>query len=161
MSSRELALDEAAAYLRLSGRHVRRLVEELRRGFRPDSSTATAESDRRTGSRTRWQRVVEFARTVRRILAAATVALLRTGRSTRRRPRWEPMPRAVMFLQTDGVAVPGSRTGPILTLVGGIDDAANAVTIGTFRFAEDAAEYLLMLCRTITPSPFGDVKCPV
>lgn len=175
----ELTLDEASAYLRLSIRQVRRLVEGLRaegaaglvhgnRGRRPANRVADEVA----------HRVVELARTtyagfnpvhlaeclaadpeapldlsprtVRRILAAAAVATPRTRRTSRGHARRERMPRAGMLLQADGSRHAWlEERGPILTLVGGIDDATNDVTGGTFRLAEDAAGYLLMLGQTI------------
>ncbi len=39
--------------------------------------------------------------------------------------------------------------GPLLTLVGGIDDATSAITGAVFREQEDAAGYFLMLHQTI------------
>ncbi len=52
--------------------------------------------------------------------------------------------------------------GPILTLVGGIDDATSRVTGATFRMAEDAAGYFLMLAQTArrARAPGGHVLGP-
>jgi transposase len=88
-------------------------------------------------------------RTLRRILAEASVRPVRTRRSPRHRSRRERMAREGMLLQTDG-----SRHrwfGPNLpyaTLVGTIDDATSRVTGGTFRAAEDAAGYFTAFAQT-------------
>ena len=175
----ELTLDEAAAYLRVSTRQVRRLVEE----FRSEGAAGLVHGNRgkRPANRVPDEvagRIVELARTtyagfnpvhlaecladdqdapldlsprtVRRILTAASVALPRTRRPSRGHRRRERMPRAGMLLQTDGSLHDWLEgRGPWLTLVGGIDDATGTVTGGTFRLAEDAAGYLLMLGQTV------------
>lgn len=88
-------------------------------------------------------------RTLRRILAEASVRPVRTRRSPRHRSRRERMAREGMLLQTDG-----SRHrwfGPNLpygTLGGTIDDATSRVTGGTFRVAEDAAGYFTAFAQT-------------
>jgi transposase len=177
----ELMLDEAAAYLRLSVRQVRRLVE----GFRGRGADALVHGNRsrppanRTEVATR-ERIIELARstyagfnpvhlaealaedeaiavsarTVRRILAVAGIAPPRTRRPPRHRSRRERMPRPGMLLQTDGSKHDGLEgRGPRLTLVAGIDDATSAISGGTFRLAEDAAGYFTMLVQTV--SAFG------
>ena len=88
-------------------------------------------------------------RTLRRILAEASVRPVRTRRSPRHRSRRERMARAGLLLQTDG-----SRHRwfgpefPFATLVGTIDDATSQVTGGTFRAAEDAAGYFTAFAQT-------------
>ena len=88
-------------------------------------------------------------RTLRRILAEASVRPVRTRRSPRHRSRRERMAREGMLLQTDG-----SRHRwfgpefPFATLVGAIDDATSRVTGGTFRAAEDAAGYFTAFAQT-------------
>ena len=88
-------------------------------------------------------------RTLRRILAEASVRPTRTRRPARHRSRRERMPREGMLLQTDG-----SRHRwfgpdlPFATLVGTIDDATSRVTGGTFRAAEDAVGYFTTFAQT-------------
>jgi hypothetical protein len=174
----ELTLDQAAAYLRLSTRQVRRLLAELRgegaaalvhgnRGRRPANRIDEAVADRVVGlARTTYagfnpvhlaeclaedpdEPLVLSPRTVRRILAAAGVIPPRTRRRTAGHRRRERMPRAGMLLQTDGSRHDWLEgRGPTLTLVGGIDDATGQVTGATFRAAEDAAGYFAMLTAT-------------
>lgn len=172
----ELDVGEAAAYLRLSTRQVSRLAERLRTegaaglvhgnrgrqpanrvedamrisiveqalttyvGFNPVHLAETlAEADP----------AVPSPRTVRRILAEAGVEPPRTRRPPAHRSRRERMPKAGMLLQTDGSKHDWLEgRGPVMTLVAGIDDATGGVTGGTFRAAEDAAGYLLMLTQT-------------
>lgn len=174
----ELTLEQAAAYLRLSTRQLRRLLDELReegaaslvhgnRGRRPanrvDDATAArvVELARTTYAGFNPVHLAEClaedpddplvlsARTVRRILAAAAVIPPRTRRRERGHPRRERMAREGMLLQTDGSRHAWCEDrGPWLTLVGGIDDATGAVTGATFRAAEDAAGYFAMLTVT-------------
>ena len=173
----ELTLDEAATYLRLSARQVRRLVE----GFRSQGAAALVHGNRgrtpanQTGEETR-RRIVELARTtyagfnpvhlaealaedeaievsartIRRVLAGAGVSLPRTRRPPRHRSRRDRMPRPGMLLQTDGSRHDWLEgRGPQLTLVAGIDDATSEISGGTFRLQEDAAGYFTMLVQTV------------
>ena len=89
------------------------------------------------------------ARTIRRILAAGGIVPTRTRRPPRHRSRRERMPREGLLLQVDGSRHDWLEgRGPVLTLVGGIDDATSLVTGGTFREQEDAAGYLITLTQT-------------
>lgn len=159
----ELTLEQAAAYLRLSTRQVGRLLVELRgegaaalvhgnRGRQPANRVPEAVASRVIElARTTYagfnpvhlseclaedlsEPIVLSPRTVRRILAGASVIAPRTRRRTSGHRRRERMPREGMLLQSDG-----SRhnwledRGPILTLVGGIDDASGRVAGATFR----------------------------
>ncbi len=172
----ELTLDEAAAYLRLSTRQVRRLVD----GFRGRGAAALVHGNRgrvpanQTDEAMR-ARIIELARTtyvgfnpvhlaealaedeaieisprtIRRMLVAAGISLPRTRRPARHRSRRERMPRAGMLLQTDGSRHDWLEgRGPWLTLVAGIDDATSEISGGGFRAQEDAAGYFLMLSHT-------------
>lgn len=93
---------------------------------------------------------IEIAeRTLRRILALASVRPVRTRRSQRHRRRRERMAREGMLLQTVGRR--HRWFGPDLpyaTLVGAIDDATSRVTGGTFRAAQDAAGYFTAFAQT-------------
>ena len=84
--------------------------------------------------------------TLRRIRRAARLPSPRKRRSPRYRCRRVRYPQAGMLLQTDGSRhdwLEGRR--PWLTLIGMIDDATGAIAGATFREAEDAAGYLLIL----------------
>ncbi len=71
-------------------------------------------------------------------------------RSPRDRSRRERMPRAGMLLQVDGSRHDWLEgRGPVLTLIGAIDDATGIVSAATFRAAEDAAGYLEVFRRTV------------
>ena len=174
----ELTAADAAACLQLSVRQVGRLVERLRsdgvgglvhgnRGRRPANRVDEAVRASIAGeARTRYagfnpvhlaETLAETdpstpsARTIRRILLEAGIRPPRTRRPPAHRSRRERMPRAGMLLQTDGSRHDWLEgRGPYLTLVAGIDDATGEVTGGTFRAAEDAAGYFLMLCQTAT-----------
>lgn len=89
------------------------------------------------------------ARTLRRVLVAAGVPQVRTRRSRKHRSRRERMPRAGMLLQVDGSRHDWLEgRGPMLTLIGGIDDATGVFTGATFRLQEDAAGYFSVLAQT-------------
>jgi len=93
--------------------------------------------------------IVVAERTLRRILAEASVRPTRTRRPPRHRSRRERMPREGQMLQVDG-----SRHrwfGPdfgFATLVAGIDDATGRVPGGTFRAQEDAVGYFTTFAQT-------------
>lgn len=174
----EVTVAQAAAVLRLSTRQVRRLVDRYRddgaaalvhgnRGRTPVNRIEPAVRTRLVELAT-----TEFAgfnpvhlaetlaeeghtelavspRTIRRIMAEAGRTLPRTRRPARHRSRRERMPRAGMLLQVDGSRHDWLEgRGPLLTLVGAIDDATGIVTAATFRAAEDAAGYLEIFRRT-------------
>ena len=173
----ELTIDEAAAYLRLSGRQVRRLLGGLRaegaaglvhgnRGRRPANRIDEAHRARlvelaRTeyegfnpvhmaeGIAEEWPDLAVSARSLRRLLADAGVAPPRTRRPPRHRSRRERMPRAGMLLQADGSRHDWLEgRGPWLTLVGAIDDATGVIPAAVFRGQEDAAGYFTVLAGT-------------
>lgn len=95
------------------------------------------------------ERLVVAERSLRRILAEASVRPVRTRRPARHRSRRERMAKAGMLLQTDG-----SRhhwfgpERPFATLIAAIDDATGEVTGATFRSEEDAAGYFTVLAQT-------------
>lgn len=95
------------------------------------------------------EQLVIPARTLRRVLAEASVRPTRTRRPPRHRSRRERMPREGQLLQVDG-----SRHrwfGPdfgFATLIAGIDDATGQVPGGTFREQEDAVGYFTALGQT-------------
>jgi len=172
----ELGDDEAAAILELSVRQIRRLLDRYRAegaaAFIHRNQGRTPANRVEDVVRTR---IVELAtttyagfnpvhlaetlaeelglvlaaRTVRRVLVAAGVPLVRTRRPRKHRSRRERMPRAGMLLQVDGSRHDWLEgRGPVLTLVGGIDDATGIFTGATFRLAEDAAGYFTVLAQT-------------
>lgn len=173
----ELTLEAAAQVLELSIRQTRRLIERYRsggagglvhgnRGRVPanrlnDATRARLVELARTTyagfnpvhlAETLAEETDEpgpSARTIRRILAAGGIAASRTRRPVRHRSRRERMPREGLLLQVDGSRHDWLEgRGPMLTLVGGIDDATSLVTGGTFREQEDAAGYLITLTQT-------------
>ncbi len=170
-----LTIDQAAAILKLSARQVDRLL--ARYGDGP-AALAHGNRGRTPANRIDEglrRRVVELAtttyagvnhthlaellaereglvvapRTLRRILAEASIRPTRTRRPPRQRSRRERMAREGQLLQVDG-----SRHrwfGPefgFATLVGGIDDATGRVPGGTFRAQEDAVGYFTTLAQT-------------
>jgi transposase len=87
---------------------------------------------------------------VRRILRAAGLASPRKRRPPRHRSRRERMPQAGLLLQIDGSRHDWLEgRGPMLTLIGGIDDATGIVPAATFRDQEDAAGYFTVLRDTV------------
>lgn len=171
-----LTIDQAAAILKLSTRQVDRLLARHADG---PAALAHGNRGRSPANRlddTQRARLVELAtttyagvnrahlaellaeregivvaeRTLRRILAEASVRPVRTRRSPRHRSRRERMPREGMLLQVDG-----SRhrwfgpERPFATLVAGIDDATSRVPGGTFRAQEDAVGYFMTFAQTV------------
>lgn len=170
-----LTLDEAARILRLSTRQIRRLIvrhtdgpaglvhgnrgrppanrieEELRRHVVELATTTYAGVNHTHLAELLAQREgLEIAeRTLRRILAEASVRPTRTRRPPRHRSRRERMPREGMLLQVDGSRHRWfGRDLPFATLVAGIDDATSRVPGGTFRAAEDAVGYFTTFAQT-------------
>lgn len=171
-----LTADQAARALELSVRQVRRLLARYRAdglaglvhgnaGRSPAHRTSDELRERLVElARTRYARVnrahladllaeregIKIAeRTLRRILDEAGVPKGRERRRARHRSRRDRMAREGLLLQVDGSRHDWLEgRGPMLTLVGGIDDATSRVTGATFREAEDAAGYLLLLART-------------
>lgn len=173
----ELSPDQAAAYLGLSGRQVRRLLDRLRRegvGALVHGNRGRAPANRI--DEVHRERLVALAkdtyagfnpvhmaeelaeerpdlavsaRSLRRILAAGGLPPARTRRAPRHRSRRERMPRAGMLLQADGSRHDWLEgRGPWLTLVGAIDDATGVIPAAVFRDQEDAAGYFSVLART-------------
>lgn len=173
----ELTIDEAAAYLKLSARQVRRLLDGLRRegaGALVHGNQGRAPANR-IDDRQRdellelakdtyagfnpvhmAEELVEerpdlavSARSLRRILGQAGLAPPRTRRPPRHRSRRERMPRAGMLLQADGSRHDWLEgRGPWLTLVGAVDDATGVILAAVFREQEDAAGYFAVLAST-------------
>lgn len=94
---------------------------------------------------------IEISRpSVQRILRAAGLASPRRRRAPRHRSRRQRMPAEGLLLQLDGSRHDWLEgRGPVLTLVGAIDDATGRVPAATFRDQEDAAGYLEILRTTI------------
>jgi hypothetical protein len=90
------------------------------------------------------------ARTLQRILADEGLAPSPARRRPRHRHRRERMPREGMLVQADGSRHDWLEgRGPMLTLVGCIDDATSRFPGAVFREQEDAAGYFLVLAQTI------------
>lgn len=173
----ELSAAEAAAYLGLSVRQVRRLLARYRSpagaaGLVHGNGGRVPANRLDDGLR---RRLVELAtstyadvnrahladllaeregllvaeRTLRRVLAEAGLPAARRRRPRRHRSRRERMSQAGLLLQVDGSRHDWLEgRGPWLTLVGGIDDATGRITGGVFREQEDAAGYLTVLAQT-------------
>ena len=87
---------------------------------------------------------------VHRILRAAGVAAPRRRRPPRHRRRRDRFPRAGMLLQVDASRHDWLEgRGPMLTLVGGIDDATGLVPWACFRDREDAQGYFMVLRQIV------------
>lgn len=173
----ELTATQAAAYLDLSLRQVRRLLAAYRS---PDGPAALVHGNagRVPANRldaTLRARLIELAtttyagvnrahladllaereevvvpaRTIRRVLAEAGLPAVRRRRPRGHRSRRERMSQAGLLLQVDGSRHDWLESrGPTLTLVGGIDDATGTVTGAVFREQEDAAGYFAVLIQT-------------
>jgi transposase len=173
----EVTAKEAAAYLHLSVRSLRRLLAR----YHPDEGAAALVHGNRgrvpanrIGDALR-ARLVDLAtttyadvnrahladllaeregivvaeRTLRRVLAEAGLPAVRRRRPRGHRLRRERMAKAGLLLQVDGSRHDWLEgRGPWLTLVAGIDDATGLVTGATFREQEDTAGYLEVLIRT-------------
>jgi len=174
-----LTLHQAAAYLRLSERQVQRLASGLAgsRGAavlvhgntgrtpanRLDEGRRTAIVGLAKGPLAGFNaahmadvlveeepRLAVSARTLQRILRAEGLAPADAPRRRRHHARRERMPREGMLLQTDGSRHDWLEgRGPVLTLLGLVDDATGRYTCATFRHQEDAAGYLDILGRTV------------
>src|SRR5919197_3465009 len=175
----EVTVEQAAAILQLSSRQIRRLAGRYRadgaaalvhgnRGRVPVNRTdaevrarlvelATTEFAgfnpvhlAETLAEEGHAELAVSARAIRRILAEAGRALPRTRRPARHRSRRERMPRAGMLLQVDGSRHDWLEgRGPLLTLVGAIDDATGVVPWACFREQEDAQGYFEVLRETV------------
>ena len=173
----ELTGEEAAAFLRLSVRTVRRLLARYRG---PEGPAALVHGNagrvpaNRIDDATR-ARLVDLAttryadvnrahladlladregmavpeRSLRRVLAEAGLPPVRRRRPKGHRSRRERMSQAGLLLQVDGSRHDWLEgRGPWLTLVGAIDDATGIVTGATFREQEDTAGYFEALIQT-------------
>jgi transposase len=174
----ELSLEEAAACAGLSVRQVRRLAEGLRRegpaalvhGNRGRSPSNRIDEVRRERILTLARSTLAgfnaahladvlaeeepelavSAKTLLRVLAGAGLAPARRRRRPRHRSRRERMPRAGLLLQADGSRHDWLEgRGPLLTLVGAVDDATSVLTGAVFREQEDAAGYFAVLAQTV------------
>lgn len=174
----ELTPEEAALGLGRSTRQVRRLAEAflargaaaLVHGNRGRVPANRIEDERRTrmvGLATttlvgfngahladvlaeEYPELAVSAKSLRRILADAGVMPARQRRRSAHRSRRERMPRAGMLLQADGSRHDWLEgRGPMLTLVGAVDDATGVLTGAVFREQEDAAGYFMVLDQTV------------
>ncbi|HEX2922681.1 MAG TPA: ISNCY family transposase [Chloroflexota bacterium] len=84
--------------------------------------------------------------TVRRILLEAGIASPKKRRPAKHRSRRARYPKEGMLLQIDGSPHDWLEgRGPMMSLIGGIDDATGTVPFAQFRPAEDSAGYFLLL----------------
>lgn len=172
----QLSAAEAAAYLRLSVRQVRRLIKRYgsaegaaalvhgNRGRVPvnrlpdelrDRLVELASDEYQGINRAHLadllaerEQLVVAERTLRRILAEAGLPPVRRRRPKSHRRR-ERMSQAGLLLQVDGSRHDWLQgRGPWLTLVGAIDDATGTITGAVFREQEDSAGYLAVLAQT-------------
>lgn len=174
-----LTVHEAAAYLRLSERQVRRLLSGLS-GPRGAATLVHGNTGRAPVNRIDEDRRARIrgladgplrgfngshmadvlaeeepglavsAKTLLRVLGDAGVPRTRTRRPARHTSRRERMPREGMLPRTDGSRHDWLEgRGPVITLLGLVDDATGSYTGATFRAQEDAAGYLDILGRTI------------
>ena len=173
-----ITADEAARILELSVRQVRRLLATFRgeglaglvhgNAGRTSAGTGhltTCGSGRSSSPQTTYHRSTggtwPSCSAEREGDSGSSLSAPCAGSSTKR-GRAGPSPPSAAApepARADGpggllLQVDGSRhawlegRGPVLTLVGGIDDATSRVTGATFRAAEDAAGYFLMLAQT-------------
>jgi len=83
---------------------------------------------------------------VRRILLEAGIASPRKRRAPKHRSRRERYPKEGMLLQIDGSPHDWLEgRGPVMALLGGIDDTTGKVPFALFRPQEDSAGYFLLL----------------
>ena len=173
----ELSGEEAAAFLHLSVRTVRRLLSRYRGPAGPAAlvhGNAGRVPVNRIDDATR-ARLVDLAttryadvnrahladllaereglsipeRSLRRVLAEAGLAPVRRRRPKGHRSRRERMSQAGLLLQVDGSRHDWLEgRGPWLTLIGAIDDATGTVTGAVFREQEDTAGYFETLVQT-------------
>lgn len=122
---------------------LRTLLEEEFAGFNA-SHVADLLTDEMPG-------LAVSAKTVGRLMADAGIAPPRTRRArVASRERRERMPREGMLLQADGSRHDWLEgRGPMLTLVGAVDDATGDVAGAIFRDQEDASGYLHVLDAVI------------
>jgi len=163
LAAGRITADEAGRVLRLSVRQVRRLHGN--QGRSPVHRTPAELRDQLVLlARERYagvnhahlaellaerEGIMVAERTLRRILAEAGLGPVRRRRPPKHRSRRDRMAREGLLLQVDGSRHDWLEArGPVLTLVGGIDDATSRVTGATFRQAEDAAGYFLTFTQT-------------
>lgn len=181
--SGEVARREAAAWLGISERQLRRVVAAYRaegpagvvhgnRGRSPVQTLGTDERARIVALATgRYaglndthlsevlaseEGITVSRSTVRRLRVGAGLPRPRTRRTPQHRSRRVRMARAGMLVQIDGSQHHwfGAETARVV-LLAAIDDATGAVPMALFREQEDAAGYLALLLGLVT-----SVGCP-
>jgi transposase len=173
IESKKLTVEQGAALLELSQRHVWRILAS----YQKEGASALAHGNRgrkpvnaiEGGLR---RKIVELASgryygfnqqhftekladkegisisrsTVRRILLARGIKSPQKRRAPKHRSRRERYPQEGMLLQTDGSPHDWLEgRGPELCLIGAIDDATNDVPYAYFQESEDTKGYMLML----------------
>lgn len=168
---------EAAVVLKISLRHVRRLLARLRqtgpaalahgnRGrpsprklpehfrrqvLRLARTTYTGLNDHHLAELLREREGLSISRrSLQRLLRQAGRGSPRTRRPPRHRRRRARMPQAGLLVQLDGSHHAWLETrGPRLVLLAAIDDATGRVLAALFRLAEDTQGYLLLLRQLV------------
>lgn len=169
----ELTAVEAGKVMGLSERHVRRLLAEYRReGPKGLAHGNRGRKPHHTLDPTIRSQVLDLAQgkyagfnhshlteklceveemtisrsTVRRVLVSSGIKSPRKRRPPRHRKRRERMPQRGMMMQIDASRHDWLEgRGPMMSLVGGIDDATGEVPYAVFREQEDAQGYFLLL----------------
>jgi len=173
VETRVLTVNKAASLLDLSERQVWRILSGYRkegaaaiahgnRGRKP--ANALPESVRRkivelakfpytgfnhqhlTEKLSEREGILVSRSTLRNILLAAGISSPRKRRPPKHRSRRERYPQEGMLLQTDGSPHDWLEgRGPVLCLIGAIDDATSKVPYAFFREQEDSQGYMLLL----------------
>jgi len=173
VNSHEISVNESAAILNLSIRHIWRLLGAYRKegcsalahGNRGRKPAHTLDEDLKTkivglASTTycgfNIQHMTEYLNekesinisrsSVRRILLSQGLRSPRKRRPPKHRSRRERYPQEGMLLQVDGSPHDWLEgRGPYLTLIGAIDDATGKVPYAFFQEQEDSKGYFLLL----------------
>lgn len=167
-----LTTSKAAEALGLSVRQVRRILAAYRkegaeaiahgnRGKTPANALSEEVRERilslartkyagfnhlHTAEKLREEGIGAGVSTVRRIVADSGLPTPRKRRPAKHRSRRERYPKEGMLLQIDGSPHDWLEgRGPVMCLLGGIDDATGKVPYALFRPVEDSAGYILLL----------------
>jgi len=173
VNSHEISVNESAAFLNLSIRHIWRLLGAYRRegcsalahgnrGRKPTHTLDEALKAKIVGLASttyrgfNTQHMTEYLNekesinisrsSVRRILLSHNLRSPRKRRPPKHRSRRERYPQEGMLLQVDGSPHDWLEgRGPYLTLIGAIDDATGKVPYAFFQEQEDSKGYFLLL----------------
>ncbi len=174
----KVTIAQAALVLGLSKRQVKRLkgwmlkegaafLAHKNRGLKPkhalsqqwrDQIISQALGDYRGASceqmselLTEYQSVSVCPRTIRRVLAQASISNKHSHKAARRRRSRDRMPNEGMLVQCDASPFDWLEDrGPRMSLHGAIDDATSKALGLYFRMEEDTIGYMQMLMQTLT-----------